>query len=106
MTTVDIKGADRLMNIHVRTAEKMIARGILPAARIGRAYVLMERDVLAYIEAQITSQTAQKREKGAQQGDERRREAGAAGSAGEAARPAGSPGATRHRSTRPGLIRL
>ena len=48
MTTVDIKGADRLMNIHVRTAEKMIARGILPAARIGRAYVLMERDVLAY----------------------------------------------------------
>lgn len=62
-TTVDIEGAAQLMNIHARTAEKMIARGILPAARIGRAYVLMERDVLAYIEAQIASQTAQKRGK-------------------------------------------
>lgn len=66
-TTVDIEGAAQLMNIHARTAEKMIARGILPAARIGRAYVLMERDVLAYIEEQITSQTAKKREKGARQ---------------------------------------
>lgn len=70
-TTVDIEGAAQLMNIHARTAEKMIARGILPAARIGRAYVLMERDVLAYIEAQIASQTALKREKGGRQGKTR-----------------------------------
>ena len=32
--------------------------GRLPAAKIGRAYVLMERDVLAFIERQITAQTA------------------------------------------------
>lgn len=71
MTTIDIKGAARLMNIHVRTAEKLVVRGILPAARIGHGYVLMERDVLAYIEAQIASQTALKREKGGRQGKTR-----------------------------------
>jgi len=67
-TTVDIEGAAQLMNIHARTAEKLVVRGILPAARIGRAYVLMERDVLAYIEEQVACQTAQKRERGGRQG--------------------------------------
>jgi excisionase family DNA binding protein len=68
MTTVDIKGAALLMNVHVRTAEKLVVRGILPAARIGHAYVLIEQDVLAYIKEQIASQTAQKRDKGGRQG--------------------------------------
>lgn len=71
MTTLDLQGAASLMKIHPVTLGRMINDGKIPSARIGRAYVLMERDVLAYIEAQITSQTAQKREKGGRQGKTR-----------------------------------
>ena len=59
MTTLDLQGA-ALMKIHPVTLGRMINDGKIPAARIGRAYVLMERDVLGYIERQITAQTARK----------------------------------------------
>jgi len=58
MTTLDLQGAASLMKIHPVTLGRMINDGKIPAARIGRAYVLMERDVLGYIERQITAQTA------------------------------------------------
>jgi len=58
MSTLDLRGAAALMNVHPRTVEAMARDGRLPAAKIGRAYVLMERDVLAFIERQIASQTA------------------------------------------------
>jgi excisionase family DNA binding protein len=67
MTTLDLQGAASLMKIHPVTLGRMINDGKIPAARIGRAYVLMERDVLGYIERQITGQTSQKREKGGRQ---------------------------------------
>ena len=38
----------------------MINDGRIPAARIGRAYVMLERDVLGYVEQQIAAQTARK----------------------------------------------
>lgn len=60
MTTLDLQGAAALMKIHPVTLGRMINDGRIPAARIGRAYVLMERDVLGYIERQITAQTARK----------------------------------------------
>ncbi len=60
MTTLDLQGAASLMKIHPVTLGRMINDGRIPAARIGRAYVLMERDVLGYIERQITAQTARK----------------------------------------------
>lgn len=66
MTTLDLQGAASLMKIHPVTLGRIINDGKIPAARIGRAYVLMERDVLGYIERQITAQTALKREKGGQ----------------------------------------
>jgi len=58
MTTLDLQGAASLMKIHPVTLGRMINDGQIPAARIGRAYVLMERDVLGYIERQISAQTA------------------------------------------------
>ncbi|MDD2989101.1 MAG: helix-turn-helix domain-containing protein [Zoogloea sp.] len=63
MTTLDLQGAAALMKIHPVTLGRMINDGKIPAARIGRAYVLMERDVLGYVEQQIGSQTAMKRGK-------------------------------------------
>lgn len=62
MTTVDLRGAAALMKVHPRTVEAMARDGRLPAAKIGRSYVLMERDVLDFIERQIASQTARRGE--------------------------------------------
>jgi excisionase family DNA binding protein len=39
---------------------KLIADGLLPAAKIGKRYVLLESDVMAFIEAQVVKQTAER----------------------------------------------
>ena len=62
MATLDLRGAAALMKVNPRTVEAMARDGRLPAAKIGRAYVLMERVVLAFIERQITAQTAARSE--------------------------------------------
>ena len=58
--TVDVRGAASMMNVHQQTVLDMIAAGDLPAARLGRSYVLLTRDVLAHIERAIQQQTAQR----------------------------------------------
>lgn len=60
MTILDLQGAAALMKIHPVTLGRMINDGRIPAARIGRAYVMLERDVLGYVEQQIAAQTARK----------------------------------------------
>lgn len=56
--TVDIRGAAALMMVHPQTVLDMIARGELPAAQIGRSYVLLTSDVLRFVEEAIVRQTA------------------------------------------------
>lgn len=58
--TVDINGAADLLKIHPKTVLDMIGTGELPAARVGRAYVMLTRDILDHIQKKITSQTADK----------------------------------------------
>lgn len=58
--TVDINGAAELLKIHPKTVLDMIGTGELPAARVGRAYVMLRRDVLDHIQRKIISQTADK----------------------------------------------
>ncbi len=58
--TVDVIGAADLMKVHTKTVLDLINNGVLPAARVGRAYVLMTKDVLAHIEQQIIAQTAER----------------------------------------------
>lgn len=60
MTTLDLRGAAALMKVSARTVEAMAREGRIPAAKIGRAYVLLERDVLDFIKQQISSQTARR----------------------------------------------
>lgn len=62
MSTLDLRGAAALMNVHPRTVEAMARDGRLPAAKIGRAYVLLQDDVMAFIAQQIASQTAERGE--------------------------------------------
>ncbi len=58
--TLDINAAGALMNVHPKTVLDMIGRGDLPAGKVGRAYVLLKRDVMAYIENLIIRQTAER----------------------------------------------
>lgn len=60
MTTLNITSAAKMMQVHPQTVLDMIGAGVLPAARIGRAYVLLEKDIMAHIEAMIVRQTAQR----------------------------------------------
>lgn len=55
--TLNIQQAADLMKVHPKTVLDRINDGTLPAGRMGRAYVLMTKDVLAYIEAVIVKQT-------------------------------------------------
>lgn len=59
-STVNIHEAAGLMKVHPDTVCDLINRGVLPAARIGRAYVLLTRDVLEYLENEIIRQTAER----------------------------------------------
>lgn len=56
--TVDVAGAGQMMKVHPQTVLDKIDRGELRAAKVGRAYVLLTKDVLAYIEDQVVRQTA------------------------------------------------
>lgn len=58
--TLDVIGAADMMKVHPNTVLGLISGGILPAAKIGRAYVLLTQDVLDYIEQQIINQTAER----------------------------------------------
>lgn len=58
--TVDLTGAADLMKIHPETVRSKILAGELPAAKIGASWVLLTRDVLAYIERAISAQTVQR----------------------------------------------
>ena len=46
--TMNITEAADTLKIHPHSLEKIIRAGDIPAGRVGRAYVLMTRDVLAY----------------------------------------------------------
>lgn len=61
MSTVNIPRAAALLCVHPKTVEDLIHDGTLPAAKIGRAWVLMERDVLDYINQQVIAQTQKRR---------------------------------------------
>lgn len=58
--TTDVKGAANILKVHPKTALDLIESGAIPAAKVGRAYVMLTKDVLAYVENRIVSQTAER----------------------------------------------
>lgn len=58
MSTVSVEQAALLMLANRAKVEALIQSGELPAAKIGKGYVMLERDVMAFIERQIVAQTA------------------------------------------------
>lgn len=58
MSTCNVPQAAKILKVHENRVMQLIDRGELPAAKIGRAWVMLERDVLSYVERQIAEQTA------------------------------------------------
>ncbi|WEM00992.1 MULTISPECIES: helix-turn-helix domain-containing protein [Delftia] len=56
--TLNLREAADILKVHVKTAEDMAREGTIPAAKIGRAYVFMRRDVVRFAEQAINKQTA------------------------------------------------
>lgn len=58
--TCTVKAAAKLLNVHSSTVEKLIHDGNLPAGKVGRAYVILTKDVLGHAERVILNQTAER----------------------------------------------
>lgn len=58
--TVNLQGAADIMHVHPKTVEEAIKSGELAAAKVGRRYVMMTRDVVALVERRIVQQTAER----------------------------------------------
>ncbi len=58
--TVSVKEAAELLKVHPQRVLDLIALCAIPAAKIGRAYVMRTKDVLAFVENQVISQTAER----------------------------------------------
>lgn len=59
-STLNIDEAAKLMNVHPQTVLDLIAANVLPAGKIGRAYILLYKDVMQHIERVIVQQTAKR----------------------------------------------
>lgn len=57
-STLTVPEAAEMLAIHPNSVFKLIDAGALPAAKIGRAYVMLAKDVLGYLDQQIAAQTA------------------------------------------------
>lgn len=60
MSTLNTTEAAGVLKIHENRVLKLIGDGEIPAAKVGRAWVMLERDVMQYVENQILQQTAER----------------------------------------------
>ncbi len=58
--TTDVVGAAELLKVHPKTILSLIDSGAIPAAKVGRAYAMLVRDVLNYLEQSIIAQTSER----------------------------------------------
>lgn len=58
--TMGLAEAADTLHIHPHSLEKLIRAGDIPAGKVGRAYLLMTRDVVAYAEKIVLAQTAER----------------------------------------------
>lgn len=61
--TCDLQEAADLLKVHPKTVQDLIRDGVLPAAKVGRSWVMMTKDVLAHLENTIVRQTAERMRK-------------------------------------------
>jgi excisionase family DNA binding protein len=49
-----------MLMVHYETVLELIAKGELPAAKVGRSYVFLTQDVIDYVQKAINQQTAER----------------------------------------------
>jgi excisionase family DNA binding protein len=59
MSTLTLQQAAALLKIHPVTLQEKARAGVIPGAKIGRAWVFVEIDLLEYIRAQYTRRAFQ-----------------------------------------------
>jgi excisionase family DNA binding protein len=62
MKTFDIHEVAEFLKIDRSTALDLAASGELPGAKVGRAWVFLETDLVAYLEDKVRYQTMERRE--------------------------------------------
>jgi excisionase family DNA binding protein len=55
--TLDVQAAAKFLHIHPETVKERIKAGAIPAAKAGRAYVMLRCDLEAYLRQLIDAQT-------------------------------------------------
>lgn len=58
--TLDVLGAADVLKVHPQSVLDLIAECAIPAGKVGRSYVMMTKDVLAYAEKIIIDETAKR----------------------------------------------
>lgn len=61
MSTMSVIEAAEALKVHPKTVERLINEGVIPAAKVGRAWVMLTAHVMKYLEDQIIKQTAARR---------------------------------------------
>lgn len=59
--TLNANEAADFLHIHPETVRELIRDGALPAAKVGRAWVLLREDLLSYMRQTVSAQTAKRR---------------------------------------------
>lgn len=61
--SLDIDSASDFLKIHSTTLGELAGNGQIKAGKIGRAWVFLKSDLVAYLREQIDAQTAERRKK-------------------------------------------
>lgn len=56
--TLDLNECAEFLNVHETTAQELASAGILPGAKIGRAWVFLEEDLVEYVRSEVRRQRA------------------------------------------------
>lgn len=61
MKTLNLEDCAAFLKIDPSTAQKLAARGELPGAKIGRAWVFLEDDLVAYLRSKVHAQMSERK---------------------------------------------
>ncbi len=56
MNTLNLEETARFLKVHTETVSRLAKTGQLPGAKIGRAWVFLEEDLIEYLREQIQAQ--------------------------------------------------
>ena len=62
MNTLNLEETARFLKVHTETISRLAKTGQLPGAKIGRAWVFLEEDLIEYLRDQIQAQQTMRAE--------------------------------------------